>query len=720
MCFKATPSGKSDAWKGDGAAVEHVFNSRHGPYVIASRLASGGMGEVFLAMNPSGEGFDRFVALKCLHPHFEDDPRVTEMFYREARLGALFRHKNLIRVSDVRKMNGRHTMVMEFAAGVTLRELLDRIQEREEAIPTQHVIEILQQISRGIHHAHTLRRSDGHRLNLVHRDLSPDNILLGFDGLVRVIDFGVAAAASKKFESGLAGKIAYMSPEQVRGESLDARSDLYSIGTIMWEMLVGHCPYPRTDRISALRMISEERLERPAELSGRPSSDSLDRVWARLHARSPEQRFNDAREVADALDVYGEQVLIDTGETLGGWIQRLFPHEAAEIRTTCEKILRAPTPSENTVDLSDPEFRTLAEQESLVSTIRPRTPAPPPPPLRSGSAASPNSGEPLESKDISGLTAVNTMTFSMEEVSRWRRQRKLLISTILVLFLCVVALGIAYETMTTTQEEVPVSFIVVVDPQEAGVMVDGVPDSGGSPSVVRSSLGNQVELSVTHPGYLPWNQKIRVEQSVVADGIRIHLQPDLNSPVAPIGEVRVNYIPSDARLILNGVERASQSPAKVDKIPLNTLHSLRLEREGYQTLFLDLRLLNDQPLEFDLQMTEGIPLARLSVESEPPADLFVDGQLVGKTPIEFLELPANTTYEVSLRAPGFTEWRRGVALQTNDVMVSTRLERAPVAARAAGSDGVPVAAPAVPASPAIAPSAPARRSDDDLPYRMIE
>lgn len=652
-------------------------------------------------MNPGVEGSARFVALKCLHPHLDDEPKVVEMFYREARIGALFRHGNLVQVSDVRKMSGRHTMVMQFAAGVTLRQVLDRLAERQEAAATSHVVEILQQVCRGMHHAHTLRRADGQRVHLVHRDLSPDNIIVGFDGVVRVIDFGVAAATSKENDSGLAGKIAYMSPEQVRGEALDARSDLYSVGTILWELLMGRAPYPRTDRIAALRAITEGRLPRPAEASGRDASNQLDRVWERLHSRDRELRFNDAREVADALDVYSENVSEGAGETLAGWILRLFPHEAAETRTTCDKILRAPTPSEHTVDLSDPEFRTLAEQDSCITGRGSRGNAAKPPPMPVVSGGS--EGPALNPE----MTTAKTTLYSEEQLGRWRRQRIFMVSAILVLVGCVIALSVAYTTMSGTQQQVPISFLLMTSPESVSVSVDGTPQASNSPFAIRANVGQVLDLRMESPGYLPWNQRVTVDSSFVRDGLRVQLLPDINSPVAPIGEVRVNYAPKDAVLLINGEARASASPAVVSGIALNTLHTLRLEREGYQTLFLDLRLVNDQPLTFDLQMSEGVPLARLTVRSEPQAEVFIDGQLVGTTPLENLELPANTAYELSLRAPGWQEWRQGVALQNDDMRVNARLTRVP-SARVEATPEV------------VVPQAPARRSDDDLPYRMIE
>lgn len=683
--------------------MDHVFNTRHGNFLIAARLASGGMGEVFLAMNPEREGFDRFVALKCLHPHFNGDVRVTEMFYREARIGALFRHKNLVRVSDVRWMGDRHTMVMEFAAGVTLRQILDRAEERQERISTIHALEILEQACRGLHHAHTLRRSDGQHLDIVHRDLSPDNILVGFDGLVRVIDFGVAAAAGKQAESGLAGKIAYMSPEQCRGAALDARSDLYSVGTVLWEALVGHAPYPRTDRISALRMITEEQLTRPALLSERSDADDIDGVWERLHAKDVNARYRDAREVADALEALARTVHDDCGETLGAWVQRLFPHEAAEIRTTCEKIVRAPSPSDHTVNMDD-----------FAGSVTPNR-RPPTPPARPKAPRSTDDSEEMVHSFAQEDTQYLAAAGDPEAMRRWRRQRAILLGTIAFLVLAMGGLIIAYMRSQAAQPTGPVAFMVTTEPEGAVVQIDGVEVDTPTPTTVRAADGHTMDLLVRAPGYLAHTEQLRVQQKLASEGHHITLQVDRNSPIAPIGSVHVAYEPADATFLINGVVRATASPAVVSGIALNTLHTLRLERDGYQTLFLDLRLYNEQTLEFDLQMSEGVALARLSVEAEPGGEVYIDGQLVGATPIEKLGLPAQTTYEVSVRAPGYREWRRGVALQNDDVAIVARLERV-------GATQGNLAAEETSSVPSTTPtgSSPRVRAPDDLPYRMIE
>lgn len=665
----------------------------------------GGMGEVFLALDPAGDGLDRFVALKCLHLHLEDDPRLIDMFYREARICSLFRHKNLIRVEDARRMGERHTMVMEFAPGVTLREILDRLEARSEVAPTPHIVEVLHQVSRGLHHAHSLRKADGHALGIVHRDLSPDNILVGFDGLVRVIDFGVAAAASRSAQDGLVGKIAYMSPEQCRGEALDARSDLYSLGTVYWELLEGRAPYPRTDRIASLRAITEDNLHAPASATRRQHADALDAIWLKLHAKHPSDRFPDARSVADAFEVVFQRVGDETGETLGGWVQRLFPHEAAELRTVCEKILRAPPPNAHTVDLDNVD---LPERGASPAARRPRLEL-----YDDETVITDVSDSPEDDRSIQlGPTEFTTLS----EVQRWRKQRRGLLIAAGILAATVVGLLLWLPFLRAPAPvDVPVvSVVVTTEPATARIAINASLLSEESPTMLRATLGEVVRIDASAPGYLSEFRELQVDRDLVAHGLAIRLEPDRSSPIAPIGEVRVNYLPADAVLSMNGVQKAESSPATILRIPLNTAHALRLDRPGYETLFIDVRLQNDEPLEFDLEMNEGVPLARLSINSAPNgARVFVDGQPVGVTPLVNLELPAHTTYTVEMQMSGYRTWRRGVVLQNDDMELNAALDR-DVATPPRASDDAPAVIP-----PTAGQRTP-RPNVEGSPYRMID
>lgn len=252
-------------------------------------------------------------------------------------------------------------------------------------------------------------------------------------------------------------------------------------------------------------------------------------------------------------------------------------------------------------------------------------------------------------------------------------------------------------------------------PPDATISANGARASQETPAIIETKVGELLTLDISSPGYLPVTKTFRVEEALAVQGMDVRLEVDRASPVAPIGSIRVNYVPEQAEFSLNGKVLAGHSPALVENIPLNTLHTLRLEHEVYQTVFVDLRLPSDALLEFDLQVVEGGPLARLSVDSTPEgATVFIDEQEVGTTPLKHLELPANIAYDVQVRSSGYRSWRKGVLLQTEDQALTVQLERV------AAEDAIDAAPVPVPAPAPVPPPKVERTRAADLPYRMLD
>ncbi|MCA9539791.1 MAG: serine/threonine protein kinase, partial [Myxococcales bacterium] len=211
---------------------------RIGPYRIVRTIALGGMGEVFLASLERSGGFQKRVALKCVLPRLMADPRFVDLFEREARLAAALSHRHIVQIFDFGREQGRAWLAMEYVHGVDLKAVLDRAGG---PLPAGMAIEIGVACAQGLDYAHRARDAQGRSLDLVHRDVSPQNVLLSFEGDVKVTDFGLALAAAHDADDAgtLRGKFAYMSPEQVRGEPLDARSDQFALGVVLYEMFSG-------------------------------------------------------------------------------------------------------------------------------------------------------------------------------------------------------------------------------------------------------------------------------------------------------------------------------------------------------------------------------------------------------------------------------------------------------------------------------------------------
>ena len=214
-----------------------------GRYALYGEIASGGMATVHLGRLLGPAGFSRTVAIKKLHPQFAKDPDFSLMFVDEARLVARIRHPNVVPTIDVVSDDGSLLLVMEYVAGESLARLLRAARRATGRVPQPVALAIVSGILHGLHAAHEATNDAGEPLHLVHRDVSPQNVLVAADGVARVLDFGVAKAAGRMVatrEGTIKGKMAYMAPEQLRAEAIDRRADIYSASVVLWETLTTH------------------------------------------------------------------------------------------------------------------------------------------------------------------------------------------------------------------------------------------------------------------------------------------------------------------------------------------------------------------------------------------------------------------------------------------------------------------------------------------------
>lgn len=271
---------------------------RLGRYVLLRELASGGMGSVFLARAEGVGGLDRLVAVKRMHLHLAESPQMQDMFLDEARLAFSLNHPNVCGATDVGFADGQHFFVMEYVEGVSV----ERLVEAAAINPLRPglVARILADVAEGLHASHELRDSGGRWLEVVHRDVKPSNLLVGYDGVTRVLDFGVAAGRVKLYETVTGerkGTLGYSAPEQLQGASVDRRADVWSLGVVGWELLAGRRLFHGNAPAQTVLAVMQAPIESP-----RPGTPpTLERILARALQRDPSRRFESAREMGRAL-----------------------------------------------------------------------------------------------------------------------------------------------------------------------------------------------------------------------------------------------------------------------------------------------------------------------------------------------------------------------------------------------------------------------------------
>ncbi len=318
-----------------------------GSYRLYEKIGSGGMGSVYLGRLFASGGFRRIVAIKSLHPHFVDDASFVTAFLDEARLASRIHHPNVVAPLDVVAESGEVFLVFEHVMGVALSSLLRRAVEKGDPIPPRVAAAIMVNVLDGLHAAHEAKGDHGEPLGLIHRDVSPQNILVGKDGVSRLLDFGIAKATGRSqitAEGLIKGKRGYMAPEHMMGHTYPG-SDVYSAAVVLWELLANRRLFP--DETSISKRISGEVVDPPStgSLARSTANLDLDKVVLRGLAPDTHARYQTAREMAVALEEIGAATPREVGE----WVARAGEPELTErarLVDLAESALDTPIPKQ--------------------------------------------------------------------------------------------------------------------------------------------------------------------------------------------------------------------------------------------------------------------------------------------------------------------------------------------------------------------------------------
>lgn len=345
-----------------------------GRYAIHDEIASGGMASVHLGRLLGPVGFNRTVAIKRMHPHIAKDDDFVSMFIDEARLAARVRHPNVVQTLDVVQAEGELLLVMEYVHGAQLSLLLRLSHRASSPVPLGIGAAIVAGMLRGLHAAHEATDERGVALELVHRDVSPHNVMVGVDGVARVIDFGVAKAVGRLQHSNsgqLKGKAPYMAPEQIRGLGVTRRVDIFAAGVVLWETLAGKRLFQADNDAAIIGQILSYDVPPPSTLV--PTiPPALDAVVQRALERNPARRFPTAREMAQALEA---SVPIASPAEIGEWVETIAAAELAKrtrMVATVESATALTPAAESTVRvaLAEPPARRIINEPPPEPIVR--------------------------------------------------------------------------------------------------------------------------------------------------------------------------------------------------------------------------------------------------------------------------------------------------------------------------------------------------------------
>ncbi|MBX3231513.1 MAG: serine/threonine protein kinase [Labilithrix sp.] len=357
-----------------GVADAQMTPRAVGRYVLYGELASGGMATVHFGRLSGPVGFSRTVAIKRLHPHFAKDPEFVTMFLDEARLCGRIRHPNVVPTLDVVTVDGEIFIVMEYVAGEALSKLLRTAAQKNVLMPPKVAATIMSSVLHGLHAAHQTKDEHGRELGIVHRDVSPQNVLVGADGTARVLDFGVAKAAGRlqtTRDGQVKGKIAYMPPEQLSGAPVNKQVDIYAAGVVLWEMLTGRRLFDGETEAIVLARALEGTVDPPSSHNAF-LEPAIDGIVLRGLARDPEMRYATAREMALAIE---QTIGLASPSEVGEWVEMVSGDELARRAQTISAIEVAALNAANEPPKISLSKQPLSEPHSQVSSISVSRPA---------------------------------------------------------------------------------------------------------------------------------------------------------------------------------------------------------------------------------------------------------------------------------------------------------------------------------------------------------
>lgn len=304
----------------------------YGRYQLLKKLATGGMAQIYLARQLGMQGFEKLLVVKRILPHLAENEDFISMFLDEARIAARLNHPNVVQIFDLGQQDDTYFIAMEYIHGDDVRKVFKQAEREGTSIPLPLVCRIVTEACAGLDYAHKRTDPGGRPLNIVHRDISPQNILVSFEGGVKVVDFGIAKAADQATvtKSGvLKGKYSYMSPEQAQGRPLDARSDVFALGVVLYELLTGTRLFKRASDVQTLNAVTECKVEAPSSVNDRLPKE-LDAIVLKALVKDREQRYQDARSLQAALEAFMlKNKLPSSSVNLATFMQEIYAERLA-------------------------------------------------------------------------------------------------------------------------------------------------------------------------------------------------------------------------------------------------------------------------------------------------------------------------------------------------------------------------------------------------------
>lgn len=642
-----------------------AYPQQFGRYYLTQKIAMGGMAEIFRAKSVGAEGFEKVVVIKRILPHFSEDESFVTMFQDEARVAAHLNHANVVQVFDFDEVDSLYYIAMEYVEGEDLKRVLDVGTKEGEPLSIAQAVYIMIEAGQGLDYAHK-REVDGKPLNIIHRDISPHNMMVSYNGEVKIMDFGIAKAASRSTKTRVGtvkGKCAYMSPEQARGKPLDGRSDLFALGVCLWEMLSGKRLFVGDSDFETLNNVL--RAEVPSLTEMNPEvPESLDAIVLKSLAKDREERHKDvAAFVADLRRWFYSTVPDPSAISLKGYLHGLFGERIDKLKTDVaaeaqalkdmrtNSTLRRPTTSSGSVQMDDGDEATVA--------------------LDTGALLAPD-GEATVALDASAAIAMANRSGTLGGAPPKKSKTGLFIG-LGVILVAVIGAGVAVGSGAFDKPKIPK--VAKVKPKKAApppkkkVTVEiSAPGAieikiNGETEATSDSLKYTVEegaaFKIVAIGKKGTKKLVRHANSKAGDKIVIELPKPKPDAPAVVAQAVVDTIvivqvePETAKVQVNGADVSLvNGNLKVPKLKRGDSFKITATAAGYKAYSKDFFVKAEKFENFDVKMEKERVAPKVvkakkgtaTINAKPWAKVFLKGKSLGLTPRSVKLAPGRHTF----------------------------------------------------------------------------
>lgn len=605
-----------------------------GKYYLTEKIATGGMAELYRAKRIGVAGFEKLLVIKKILPHLSLHEEFVSMFINEAKIAAQLTHTNIAQIFDLGKIEDSYYIAMEYVWGKDLKAVLKKGKEKKLPVSMEHALQIVSKACAALDYAHKKKDLKGKELNLIHRDVSPQNIIVSYEGDVKIVDFGIAKAASKTSDTRtgvLKGKIAYMSPEQAWGRSIDKRSDIFSLGIVLYELLTGEMLFKGDTDLNTLEKVRDAKVIPPTKFN-KEIPKEIENILLKALAKEPQERYQSASEMQNDLETY-----IHANKTMPGTLN---------LQNYMHTLFK---------DEMEAEAKALEEEDTIVTAHLEKTMAAPVGGEKKP-AAKAVSKRPPPKKEEEDLSA--------EQAGRASKKREASPAKYIILALLIFSIGALFFIRPELLLPAKKALSDYLKPLEPVVV------SQGQTEQIQAASEKPAERTVKKEA-IPIAQKVEEKKAE-----RIEEKREIVSKQLGYGGIVIESTPLGAEIFLDNKDTGLKTPASIQNLTANEGHNVKLVLKGYKEWSDAITIKENERITVTSKLKRLY--ASVLIDSKPEgAVIFINNQDTGKkTPVTFAEINPNEPYNIKLHLYGYEDWGKTITLKEEEyTTLSPKLSR---------------------------------------------